>query len=42
MGQKTLGGGCECVEEVKVGWGVWLRATMGAKKMEREKGPTCA
>jgi hypothetical protein len=22
VGQKTLGGGCKCVEEMRVGWGV--------------------
>jgi hypothetical protein len=40
--QETLDGGCKCVEEVKVGWGVWLWATMGTKIMEGGKGPTCA
>jgi hypothetical protein len=42
MGQKTLGGSCKCVEEVRVGWGVWLRAIMGAERVEGGKGPTCA
>jgi hypothetical protein len=37
VGQETLDEGCECVEEVKVSWGVWLSATMGTKIMEGGK-----
>jgi hypothetical protein len=42
MGQKTLSGSCKCVEEVRVGWGVWLWAIMGVERVEGGKGPTCA
>jgi len=41
MGQETLGGGCKCVEEMKVGWGVRSCATGGVCRMERGKGLTC-
>jgi len=42
MGQETLGGGYECLEEVRVGWGVWLWAIMRTEKVEGGKGSTCA
>jgi hypothetical protein len=42
VGQETLGGGCKCVEEMKVGWWIWSCATKGFGKVERGKGPTCA
>jgi hypothetical protein len=42
MGQKTLGGSCKCVEEMKVGWAVWSCAIGGVGIVEGEKGPTCA
>jgi len=32
----------QCVEEVKVGWGVWLWATMGVKRVKGGKRFTCA
>ncbi len=37
MGQKTLDGGCEHVEEMRVGWKVLLWVTMGVEKMEGGK-----
>ncbi len=42
MGQHVINGGCECVEEMKVGWEVQSWATGGVGRMERGKGNTCA
>jgi hypothetical protein len=39
VGQKTLGGGCKCVEEMKVGWGVWFLE--GLMNYRGPMGGTC-
>jgi hypothetical protein len=41
VGQKTLGEGCESVEEIKVSWGVWLWVTRGVEWVERWKCHAC-
>jgi len=40
--QEALGGGCGCVGEMGVGWGVWSWTNVGVDRMEGGKGPTCA
>jgi len=42
MGQKTLGRGCQHVEEMGIGWGVWSWAIVRADRVQGRKGPTCA
>ncbi len=42
MGQETLNGDCKCVEEMKVGWGVWSCAIGRVGRVEGGKGLTCA
>jgi len=42
VGQKILGESCKCVEEMRVGWGLWSCVIGGVGKVEGGKGPTCA
>jgi hypothetical protein len=42
MGQETLGGGCEHVEEMGVGLGIWSWLTIKVDRVEGGKGFTYA
>ncbi len=33
----VLSGGCKCVEDMGLGWGVWSKATVGLMGREREE-----
>ncbi len=41
MGQETLGGVCEYVEEMGISWGVWSWVIVRVYRVQGRKGPTC-